>query len=83
MSYRTVLCLAAAAVLTASISTDALARGGARAHARVHHGAVVHHPVRRGVAVGVGAAAVGAAAYGSCRAWQCGPYGACGWVYTC
>jgi hypothetical protein len=69
MSYRTVICLAAASVLCiVAISTDALARGGARAGARagVHHGAVVHHPVRRGVAVGVGAAAVGAAAYGRC-----------------
>jgi hypothetical protein len=87
MSRRIMISLAAAALLGASfisISSDASARvhRGARvgvAHAGVYRGAVV----RRGVGVGLGAAAVGAAAYGSCRAWQCGPYGACGWVYTC
>ena len=92
MSRRIMISLAAAALLgTAFISSDASARvyrgAGVRvgvAHAGVYRGAVM----RRGVAIGVGAAAVGAAAagaygYGSCRVWQCGPYGACGWVYRC
>src|SRR5262245_4184684 len=80
MSCRTILSLAATAVLTTAgmtiVSTDALARAGARVgvnHARV--GAVAHRGVYRGayanrgiyrgasgVAVGVGAAALGAAA---------------------
>jgi hypothetical protein len=87
MSRRIMISLAATALLgTAFISSDVSARvyrgAGARvgvAHGGVYRGAVV----RRGVGIGVGAAAVGAAAYGACRAWQCGPYGACGWVYTC
>ena len=89
MSRGNMISLAVIALLgTACISSDASAwRGGYRgagvrvgvAHGGVYRGAVV----RRGVGLGVGAAAVGAAAYGSCRAWQCGPYGACGWVYTC
>jgi len=87
MSRRIMISPAAAALLGTSfipISSDASARvyrgAGVRvgvAHGGVYRGAVV----RRGVAIGVGAAAVGA--YGACRAWQCGPYGACGWVYTC
>jgi hypothetical protein len=83
MSYRTIAALAAAAVIgIACISTEASARGGARAggarvggvHAgAVHHGAVV----RRGVRVGVGAAAVGAGVY--YNRTQCGyePYPPC------
>lgn len=79
MSYRTLMSMVAAAVLgIACVSTDALARGGARgggahvggvhaggAHvAGVHRGVgVVRHPV---AAVGVGAAVRGAA--------QCGYY---------
>jgi len=71
MSYRTIISMAAAAVLgIACVSTDALARGGARGGGAnvggVHAGgarvAGVHRGVRPGVAVGVGAAAVGAAA---------------------
>ena len=70
----------------ATVSNEALAfrgRGGAR-HVGGYHGGA-HHvyrgaPVRRGVAVGVGAAAAGAAAgayYGQPQ--QCGyyPYPAC------
>jgi len=87
VSHPIMISLAAAALLgTAFISSDASARvyrgAGVRvgvAHAGVYRGAVV----RRGVGIGVGAAAVGAAAYGACRVWQCGPYGACGWVYMC
>jgi len=92
MSHRTLIALAASAVIgigcIAMISTDALARGGrgagaGRAGVGVHHGGV-HHvgvaPVRRGVAVGVGDAAVGAAAArGAYGAYQCGyaPYPPC------
>ena len=78
MSYRTIASVTAAALIgIACVSTEALARGGARAGGArvgtVHH---VHHGgayVRRGV----GAAAVGAAAYGAATA----PYynGACGY----
>jgi hypothetical protein len=84
-------------VLIATVSTDAFARrggGGGRAGAGIHHGGVHHGAVhrggvyrgaavRRGVAVGVGAAAVGAAgaygAYGAYGAQRCGyyPYPAC------
>ena len=70
MSYRTILSLAAAVVLSAACisttSSDAFARGGARVG--VHHGGVAHRGiyrgayVRRGVGVAVGAAAIGAAA---------------------
>jgi hypothetical protein len=80
MSYRTIALVTAAALIgIACVSTEALARGGARVGGArvsgVHH---VHHGgayVRRGVAVGVGAAAVGAAAAGAYynRA-QCGYY---------
>ena len=73
-------------VLIATVSTDAFARrggGGGRAGAGIHHGGVHHGAihrggvyrgaaVRRGVAVGVGAAAVGA--YGAYGAQQCGYY---------
>ena len=67
MSYRTIASVAAAALIgIACVSTDALARGGRGGggrvgsvhHAGAYHG--VHHGgayVRRGVAVGVGAAA--------------------------
>jgi hypothetical protein len=71
MSYRTVISIAAAAVLgIACVSTDALAyRGGARAggvrvggvHAGYRGGAYHGAYVGRGVGVGIGAAAVGAA----------------------
>ena len=80
MSYRTIALVTAAALIgIACVSTEALARGGARVGGArvggVHH---VHHGgayVRRGVAVSVGAAAVGAAAAGAYynRA-QCGYY---------
>jgi hypothetical protein len=83
MSYRIIISMAAAAILgIACISTDALARGGARAGgARVHAGGVhaggVYHRgyVRPGVAVG--AAAVRAGTY--YNAAQCGyePYPPC------
>ena len=69
MPYRTIISMVAAVILgIACVSTDALARGGARvggAHVGgVHHGVgVVRHPV---AAVGVGAAVRGAA--------QCGYY---------
>jgi hypothetical protein len=72
MSYRTVISIAAAALLgVACISTDALAyRGGVRMggvraggfHAGVYRGGAYRGAyVRRGVGVGIGAAAVGAA----------------------
>jgi hypothetical protein len=93
MSYRTLISLAAVAILGSSmISTDALAwRGGYRAGG-VHLGGVYRGGayrggvyrgayVRRGIGVGIGAAAVGAAVaapyyYGRP---QCGyyPYPAC------
>jgi hypothetical protein len=70
MSHRRIIALATSAIVAlgciAMISTDAFARGGraagvGRAGGGVHH-AGVHRvavaPVRRGVAVGVGAAAV-------------------------
>ncbi len=88
MSRQIMIPLAVTVLLSAAfISSDASARvyrgAGVRvgiAHGGVHRGAVV----RRGVGIGVGAAAVGAAAYGNaCRSWQCGSRGACGWVYTC
>jgi len=67
-SYRTVISIAAAAILgIACVSTDALAyRGGIRAGG-VHVGGVYRRGayrgayVRRGVGVGIGAAAIGAA----------------------
>jgi hypothetical protein len=69
MSYRTVISVAAAAILgIACVSTDALAyRGGARAggaRAGGYHGGAYRGGYARrgvGVGVGVGAAAVGAA----------------------
>jgi hypothetical protein len=66
MSHRTVISLAAAAILgIACVSTDALAYRGVRAagvHGGVYRGGVYRGAyVRRGVGVGLGAAAVGAA----------------------
>ena len=68
MSYRTVISIAAAAILgIACVSTEALAyRGGVRAGG-VHVGGAYRGGAyrgayaRRGVGVGIGAAAVGAA----------------------
>ena len=81
MDRRTIVSLAAAAVVgimfVDAISTDALAYRGGRGGVHHHHGGVYRGAaVRRGVAVGVGAAAVGAAAVGARR---CGyyPYGPC------
>jgi hypothetical protein len=84
MSRRTLVALAASAIIgigcIAMISTDTFARGGRGAgvgRAGVGHvGRVGVAPVRRGVAVGVGAAAVGAAA---ARGAYCGyaPYPPC------
>ena len=87
MSYRTILSLAATAVLTIAgmsiVSTDALARAGARvgvSHARVGvHGVVAHRGVYRGAYVNRGiyrgayvrpgvAVGVGAAALGAAAA---------------
>ena len=63
MSYRTVISVAAAAILgIACVSTEALAyRGGVRAGGVHRGGAYRGAYVRRGVGVGIGAAAVGAA----------------------
>jgi hypothetical protein len=73
MSYRTVISIAAAAILgVACVSTDALAyRGRARmggVHAGGVHAGGVHAggvyrggAYRRGIGVGIGAAAIGAA----------------------
>ena len=85
MSCKAIVTLAASAIIgmgcLAMVSTDALARGG-RAGAGVGRpgvgvGApgvgVARAPVRRGVAVGVGAAAVGAAA-------ATGAYARCGYA---
>ena len=87
MSYRTILSLAATAILTIAgmsiVSTDALARAGARvgvSHARVGvHGVVAHRGVYRGAYVNRGiyrgayvrpgvAVGVGAAALGAAAA---------------
>ena len=78
MSRRTLVSLAASVIVgiacIATISTDAFAyrRGIGVGRAGVYRGAAV----RRGVAVGVGAAAVGAAAgaYGAYGAQRCGYY---------
>ena len=95
MSRRIIFSLAASAIIgigcLATISTDAFAyrAGVGRAgvyRGGVHRGAVYRGgvyrgaAVRRGVAVGVGAAAVGAyGAYGAYNARRCGyyPYGPC------
>jgi hypothetical protein len=63
MSYRTIISIAAAAILgVACVSTDALAyRGGVRTGGVYRGGAYRGAYVRRGVGVGIGAAAVGAA----------------------
>jgi hypothetical protein len=89
MSRRTLLSLAASAIVgiacVATVSTDASAyyRGGVH-RAGVYRGGVYRGgvyrraPIARGVAIGVGAAAVGAAA-GAYYAPRCGvyPYGPC------
>jgi hypothetical protein len=91
MSRRTIFALAASAIIGmgcfAMVSTDAFARGG-RGGAGVGHAGVGvgHHGVgvgargvgvRRGVAVGVGAAAVGAAATGAYARCGYSPYPPC------
>jgi hypothetical protein len=72
MSYRTLICLAATAIVgSACVSTDAFAYRGVRGgvyHGGVHRGAYV----RPGL--GIGAAAVGAAAYGSTAGAAYDPY---------
>jgi hypothetical protein len=91
MSRRTIFSLAASVIIgsacVATISTDAFAYRGVRVgvgcvgvhHGGAYRGAYRGVAVRRGVAVGVGAAAVGAAAYGAYGAQRCGyyPYGPC------
>jgi hypothetical protein len=88
MSYRTVVSIAAAAILCiACISTDALAyRGGARVgggYRGGYHGGYARRGVGLGVGVGVGigAAAVGAAIVAPryYNSTACGyyPYAAC------
>jgi hypothetical protein len=86
MSYRTIASVAAPALIgIACVSTDALARGGrgggGRAggvHAGGYHGGVARGAyVRRGVAVGVGAAAVGASRYYNSTACGYYPYPPC------
>ena len=87
MSHRSIISVFASVIVgigcMAMISSDAFAyRGGGRAgvgrvgayHGGVHRGAYRGAYVRRGVAVGVGAAAVGAAAYGAFGSQQCGYY---------
>jgi hypothetical protein len=86
MSYRTVMSLAAAAILASvCVSTDALAYRGAGRAGGVRVGGVYHGGayrggayrgayVRRGVAVGVGAAAVGAAVAAPYYRPACGYY---------
>ena len=80
MSRRTIFSLIASVMVgigcAAMISDDAFAyRGGRAGVGRVGYRAGVYRgaAVRRGVAVGVGAAAVGAAAYGAYGA-RCGYY---------
>jgi hypothetical protein len=81
MSNRTFISIAAAAILgLACVSTDALARGGRAGgvHAGgVHAGVARGAHVRRGVAVGVGAAAVGATRYYNTTACGYYPYPPC------
>ena len=90
MSRRTIITLVASAVIgigcLAMVSSDALARGG-RAGAGAGRpgvgvgapgvGVTRAAPVRRGVAVGVGAAAVGAAATGAYARCGYSPYPPC------
>jgi hypothetical protein len=92
MSRRIIFSLAASVIIgigcIATFSTDASAYRAGVGRAGVHRGGVHRAAVyrggvyrgaavRRGVAVGVGAAAVGA--YGAYNARQCGyyPYGPC------
>jgi hypothetical protein len=91
MSRKTIITLAASAIIgmgcLAMVSTDALARGGRGGAGLGHHGAGVGHHgvgvgapgvgVRRGVGVGVGAAAVGAAATGAYARCGYAPYPPC------
>ena len=87
MSRRTIVSIAAAAILgIACVSTEALAYrgggarvggyhgGGARVGGVYHGGAYRGAYVRRGVAVGVGAAAVGAAVAAPYYNSACGYY---------
>jgi hypothetical protein len=85
MSRRTIVSLAASVLIgiacVATVSTDASAfRRGVGVgrvgvgHVGIHRGVYRGAAVRRGVAVGVGAAAVGAAAYARCGYY---PYPAC------
>ena len=86
MSHRSIISIAASVIIgvacVATVSTDALAYRGGRVgvgRVGVHHVGVYRAPVRRGVAVGVGAAAAGAyGAYGA-YAPRCGyqPYPPC------
>jgi hypothetical protein len=83
MSRQTIITLAASAIIgvgcLATVSTDAFARGG-RAGVGVGRpgvGVARVAPVRRGVAVGVGAAAVGAAAAGAYARCGYSPYPPC------
>jgi len=86
MSHRSIISIAASVIIgvacVATVSTDALAYRGGRVgvgRVGVHHAGVYRAPVRRGVAVGVGAAAAGAyGAYGA-YAPRCGyqPYPPC------
>ena len=91
MSRRSIISVAASIIIgiacVATVTTDASAyrRGVGVGRAGVHHGGRggVYRgaAVRRGVAVGVGAAAVGAAAVGAAaiHGARCGyyPYGPC------
>jgi hypothetical protein len=86
MSRRNLILLAASTIVgiacIATISTDAFAyrRGVGVGRAGVYHGGVARAgvyrgaPVARGVAVGVGAAAIGAGAAGAYGAYRCGYY---------
>jgi hypothetical protein len=87
MSHRTVISIAAAAILgIACISTDAFAyrgggfhAGGARVGGAYHGGAYRGAYMRPGVGVGIGAAAIGAAAVGAAVAAPYYNSAACGY----